>query len=243
MLNDDKTVFLLIGRPAQISKVTLDSFEMGNVTIPKSDDALNLGTLWDSELNMKGHVNRTCKSALFHLRNIYRIRKYLSKPQTESVVHAFISSRLDYCNSLLSVLPDYVINNLQLVQNAAARVVVGLSKYDHITSTRIALHWLPVKERIEYKVLLLTYKCLSDKGPVYLKEIFIRSSAEYSLRSMSKDVFIVPKTSKKCCGDRAFSVVAPRLWNKLPSGLKCAKDVDVFKSGLKTHLFKIAYTL
>ncbi len=242
-LNDDKTMFLLVGRPAQISKVTLDSFQMGNVTIPKSDIAPNLGCLWDSELNLKSHVNQICKSSFYYLRNIYRVRKYLNKSQTETVVHAFISSRLDYCNSLLVGLPDYVLNDLQLVQNASARVVVGLRKYDHITSTRIALHWLPVKQRIEYKVLLLTFKSLNGKGPAYLADMFIRYGADYSLRSMSKDVFAVPKTNKKCCGDRAFSVVAPKLWNKLPSNVKCAKDVNVFKTALKTHLFRVAYNV
>ncbi len=242
-LNDDKTVFLLVGRPAQVKKVTLDSFQMGNTVIPKSEQALNLGCLWDSELNLKGHVNRTCQTAFYHLRNIYRIRKYLSKEETETVVHAYITSRLDYCNSLLVGLPEYLLNNLQLVQNAAARVVVGLRKYDHITPTRIELHWLPVKERITLKILLLTYNSLNGKGPEYLSDMFVKSGANYSLRSIKNDLFSVPKTNKKCCGDRAFSVVAPKMWNELPTQLKCAKDVKEFKVALKTHLFKIAYNL
>ena len=133
-LNDDKTVFLLVGRKAQISKVSLDSFLVGESVIPKSDTAVNLGTLWDSELNLKLHVEKTCNSALYHLRNIYKIRKCLSKSDTETLVHAYITSRLDYCNSLLINLPDYLIGNLQMVQNAAARLVVGLRKYDHISA-------------------------------------------------------------------------------------------------------------
>ena len=88
----------------------------------------------------------------------------------------------------------------------------------------IALHWLPVKKRI-----------------VFLEEMFVLNDSEYSLRSIQSGIFRVPKTNKVCCGDRAFSVVAPKLWNSLPSHLKSAKDTDVFKTGLKTYLFKQAY--
>ncbi len=89
--------------------------------------------LWDSELNLNRHLNDVCQTAFYHLRNIYRICKYLSKEETKTVLHVYIKSRLDYCNSLLVGLPEYLLNNLQFVQNAAARVVVRLRKYDHIT--------------------------------------------------------------------------------------------------------------
>ncbi len=195
-LNDDKTVFLLVGRPAQTSKVSLNSFKVGDVDILTSDYAVNLGTLWDSEMSLKRHVCQVCKSAFYHLRNIYRIRKYLSQSNIESLVHAFITSRLDYCNSLLSGLPAYLIEDLQMVQNAAARLVVGLRKFDHITPSLISLHWLPVGKRIIFKVLLLTYKSLNGLGPIYLKDMFIKNTSEYSLRSTQSDRYNVPIQQK-----------------------------------------------
>ncbi len=242
-LNDDKTIFLLVGRNAQINKVSLDSFLVGDSVIPKSDSAVNLGTTWDSELNLKLHVEKTCRSALYHLRNIYKIRKCLSRSDTETLVHAYITSRLDYCNSLLIGLPDYLINDLQMVQNAAARLIVGLRKFDHVTSTLMDLHWLPVKQRIEFKVLLLTYKAVMGQGPEYLSEMFIPTGSSYSLRSDYNDLYKVPKSYKKCCGDRAFSIAAPDLWNKLPQYLKYAHDIDDFKANIKTHLFRVAYNV
>ncbi len=242
-LNDDKTVFLLIGRKAQVNKVSIDSFLVGESLIPKSDMAPNLGTLWDSELSLKPHVEKTCRSALYHLRNIYKIRKCLSKSDAETLVHAYITSRLDYCNSLLFGLPKYLIDHLQLVQNAAARLITGLRKYDHISDTLMDLHWLPVEQRLKFKVLLLTYKAVMGDGPEYLAEMFVPVGSTYSLRSDYKDLYKVPKSSKKCCGDRAFSIAAPTLWNELPQHLKYAHDISDFKKNLKTHLFRIAYNL
>ena len=221
--------------------MSLDSFLVGDANIAKSDMAVNLGALWDSELNLKSHVEKTCRSALYHLRNIYKIRKCLSKSNTETLVHAYITSRLDYCNSLLIGLPEYLINDLQMVQNAAARLIVGLRKYDHVSSTLMDLHWLPVAKRVEFKVLLLTYKAIMGEGPIYLSEMFVLTRSSYSLRSDYNDLFKVPKSYKKCCGDRAFSIAAPDLWNKLPQYLKYAHDTNDFKANLKTHLFRIAY--
>ncbi len=240
-LNDDKTVFLLVGRNAQIKKVSIDSFQVGDTIILKSETATNLGVTWDTELSLKKQVENTCKSAFYHLRNIYRIRKCLSKSDTETLVHAYITSRLDYCNSLYIGLPAYLIENLQMVQNAAARLIVGLRKFDHISPTLMDLHWLPVKERVDFKVLLLAYKAVMGEGPKYLAEMFIPTGSDYSLRSDYKDQYKVPKSYKKCCGDRAFSIAAPKLWNDLPQYLKYAHDVNDFKANLKTHLFRIAY--
>ncbi len=240
-LNDDKTVFLLVGRNAQVKKVSIDSFQIGDTIIPKSELATNLGVLWDSELSLKKHVERTCKSAFYHLRNIYRIRKCISRNDAETLIHAFVTSPLDYCNSLCIGLPDYLIQDLQMVQNAAARLVVGLRKFDHITSTRMDLHWLPVKQRLVFKVLLLTYKAVMGEGPQYLADMFVPTGSDYSLRSDYMDQYKVPKSNKKCCGDRAFSIAAPKLWNALPQHLKYAHDVKDFKANLKTYLFRIAY--
>ncbi len=165
----------------------------------------------------------------------------MSRSDAETLIHAFVTSRLDYCNSLCIGLPEYLIQDLQMVQNAAARIVVGLRKFDHITSTRMDLHWLPVKQRLVFKVLLLTYKAVMGEGPQYLAEMFVPTGSDYSLRSDYKDQYKVPKSNKKCCGDRAFSIAAPKLWNALPQYLKYAHDVKDFKANLKTYLFRIAY--
>ena len=138
---------------------------------------------------MSPHVNSICKSASFALWKIGKIRKLLDSHSTEKLVHAFITSRLDYCNSLLFGLPNYQLKKLQLIQNSAARLVSLTKKADHIQPVLFNLHWLPVHKRVEFKLLCLTYKVLHDIAPLYLKELLnirvpgrtLRSTAEGAL--------------------------------------------------------------
>ena len=111
---------------------------------------------------MEHHVKKVCKNGYFHLKNIAGIRKNLDKKDTEKLVHAFISSTLDYGNALLHGISGTHLSKLQMLQNSAARLIEKLRKYDHIRETLIKLHWLPVKARIEFKILLLTWKALND---------------------------------------------------------------------------------
>ena len=107
----------------------------------------------------------------YFLYNIRRIRKYLSRRSTETLIHAFVSSRIDYCNSLLYGLSTYQLNKLQRAQNAAARLIFQKSKYYHVRPLLYNLHWLPVKFRIDFKILLLTYKAINGLAPFYLQEL------------------------------------------------------------------------
>ena len=112
-------------------------------------------------MNLEQHVKDVCKSAFYHIQNISKRRDCLTQNDTETLVHAFISSKLDFCNALLYGLPQCVIDKLQRVQNLAARLVTRTRKYEHITPVLMDLHWLPVEQRIKYKILLLTYKSLN----------------------------------------------------------------------------------
>ena len=104
-------------------------------TIRPSIKARNIGVTFDSTLTMSPQINKVVKGEFYHLRNIAKIRKYIGAGTTEVLIHSFVSSRLDFCNSLLYGLPKYEVNKLQNVQNAAARVIAGLRKYDHISPT------------------------------------------------------------------------------------------------------------
>ena len=131
---------------------------------------------------------------------------------------------LDYCNSVLYGCPEFQLNKLQSVQNAAARLVKCRKKYDHITPILFDLHWLGVRERIVFKVLLMVYKILNDLAPVYLCALVDRS-----LRSANPDLFLLKRTDSKSTtktyGWRAFSVYAPFLWNNLPMLLRQSENV------------------
>ena len=155
MLNDDKTEFLIIGTRQQLSKVSIQSIKTGQTLVSPVASASNLGTWFDTHLDMGTHITKTCSSAVYYLYNIRHIRKYLSGESTEKLVHAFISSRLDYCNSLLYGIPEYQTMKLQRVMNASARLIYRAHKFCHITPILAELHWLPVRYRIHYKILLI----------------------------------------------------------------------------------------
>ena len=111
------------------------------------------------------------KSAFYHLRNISRVRRYLSHHTTKVLVHALVKCKIDFCNSLLFGLPKHLIQRLQYVLNSAARIISLTRKYDHITPIMMELHWLPVEQRIKYKILLFVYKALNGISPVYFSEL------------------------------------------------------------------------
>ena len=125
----------------------------------------NLGVIFDSPCSLRDHVAYMCRWINFNLYFIGKIRKYLDGPTVEKLLNATITSSLDYCNSLMLSIPKELITQLQILQNNAARVITQWRKYDHITPVLIDLHWLPIKQRIDFKILLLTYKTLNGLTP------------------------------------------------------------------------------
>ena len=182
-----------------------------------------------------------CRSAYMHIRNIGQIRKFLNKKATESIIHAFVTSRIDNGNSLFYGLPQNQINRLQRIQNTAARVLLRIGKYDHLSEHLFELHWLPVKARIEFKLMLLTYKCMNNQAPVYLKELLTSYETNRDLRSSNRELLKTPKTKLKTCGDRAFSKAAAVLWNDIPHDIRSSDSLTEFKRRLKIFLFKRHY--
>lgn len=156
-------------------------------------------------------------------------------------MHAFISSRLDYCNALYTGISHHALSRLQLVQNSAARLLTGTKKRDHITPILASLHWLPVKFRIDFKILLFVFKALNGLAPPYISDLIHIYTPARALRSEGWFQLVVPKTRLKTRGDRAFSVVGPRVWNALPLHVRTAPTVECFKSRLKTHFYSLAF--
>ena len=205
-LNGAKTEFILLGRPKSLQKAQVHHVNVGSATVIEKQSVRNLGVVFDSQLTMQAQVNSICKACYFHLKNIKCIRNYLSKSATSCLVHALISSRLDYCNSLLSGIPSKMIQQLQHIQNAAARVVSGVGRREHITPVLFSLHWLPVEYRIKYKVLLIIYKALNGLAPLYIKELLEQYVPRRSnMRSEDKLLLSVPMSKLVSCGNKCFS--------------------------------------
>ncbi|KAI5614215.1 hypothetical protein C0J50_11162, partial [Silurus asotus] len=189
----------------------------------------DLGVIIDPSLSFESHVNNITRIAFFHCRNIAKIRNMMSLQDAEKLVHAFVTSRLDYCNASLSGCASKCRNKLQLDPNVAARVLTRSKKYDHITPVLISLHWLPIKSHIDYKILLLKYKALNSLAQQYLSELLYQYDPPRLLRSKGAGYLLVPQIMKTTAGGRSFSYKAPQLWNSLPTRVRDSDTVSVFE--------------
>ena len=144
----------LVGAQAQRQKIAA---HLNSLSLDSKTEARNLGVIIDSNLNFISHINHITRSSFHHLKNISKLRGFLSKSDSEKLIHTFITSRLDYCNGLFTGLPKASIQRLQLIQNAAARILTGTKKYQHITPILKSLHWLPIRTRIDYVTKITTH--------------------------------------------------------------------------------------
>uniref|UniRef100_A0ABM5FF54 Reverse transcriptase domain-containing protein n=1 Tax=Pogona vitticeps TaxID=103695 RepID=A0ABM5FF54_9SAUR len=243
-LNPDKTQVLRVGGP--VDGGLGNSLMFGGVALAAKSRVPSLGIHLDLMLTMEMQVALVVRTAFFHLWRIARLRPYLDMGALTTLVLALVISRLDYCNTLYVGLPLKLMRKLQVVQNAnaAARLLTGVRKYQHISPTLAMLHWLPIRFRIDFKVLMLTYKALNSLGPRYLAERLLPTSSthvthtsqEVRLRSLT-----LREARKERTRNRAFSAVAPRLWNNLPPESRTAPSLGTFKNQLKTWMYRQAF--
>ena len=235
LLNPSKTEFLLNGTKQQRLKFSqLTTLFLGNDIIPVSSYARNLGFIFDSDRSFTDQINFSLsKSCHFHIRDIRRIRHLLPLSAATALANSLISSKLDYCNSLYNGISQANLNKIQRIQNTLARVVTPILK---------KLHWLPIKQRIDYKLCLLTYKTLQIQQPTCLYNSLSFPSHSLSTRSSDSSVLSIPFV-RTSLGKRAVSVIALRLWNSLPPDTRNSLSVSTFRSKLKTHLLKLTFPL
>ena len=183
-----------------------------------SASARNLGVILDSKLPMKKHVIKICHTAYFELKRISSIRRFLTD-EAKTLVTSYILSRLDYCNSLLMGTPNSVIQPLQKIQNFAARLVLLAPRHHHSTPVleKKKMHWLPISERIKYKVARMCFSAINGSGPAYLSELLHVYTPSRTLRSSSDTRMLeIQQYKRKTHGFRTFSCFGPHIWNSLP---------------------------
>jgi hypothetical protein len=233
--------FFLCGHNTQLRKCQQDSLTVGSIPIHVSKQIKYLGIHLDAELNFKSHIINKCKTASLNLRNIKAIRKHLSMESCKTLVQALVISHLDYGNAIPADLPESTIKPAQRIQNHAAKIILGRRKYDSTTSALQDLHWLPIRLRCRFKLLLMIFKCLHQEAPSYLSNLLVIQEAPCrSTRSSvsSGTKLIVPRTSRSTFASRSFSVAGPHYWNKLPADLRSCENTNSFRKKLKTHLFR-----
>ena len=170
--NNDKTEVILFATKNQMSKLpTQLSVKFCGIENKCMDEVLNLGVKMDATMSMHRQVNSITSTCYYHIRKISKVRKFLTVDAARSLINAYVTSRMDYGNALLAGLPAYLIHKIQRVQNYAARVINRTGLRDSITTQLRKLHWLPVKERIQFKVLIIVYKLLNNLAPRYLKTL------------------------------------------------------------------------
>ena len=243
-LNAAKTECMWCATARRQHLVDHTPIDLNGVAITPSTSVRDLGVLLSSDMSMNSHVNKVVSECFYKLRQLKTCRRCLPTPVAASLINCFVISKVDYCNALLAGQPDYIICRLQSVLNAAARLIFGLRKLDHITETlRDRLHWLRIRERVDFKLCLLVYKAQHGLAPDYIAAMCRPVSsveARRRLRSAAAGDLLVPSSCTEF-GRRAFSIAAVETWNTLPVGVRTSPSVNSFKAALKTCLFRRSY--
>ncbi len=177
----------------------------------------------------------------YELRNISKLRPTVPKPQLEMIIYPFISSRPDYSNSFFMSLSKTSMNSLNLVQNAAAKLLNKSTKRSHVTPILMSLHWLPIKFRLQFKILVILFTAMHGDASAYIEELLQPYNTGRTVRFTDQSLLFVPRTRLKTKEHCASEVLAPSLWNALPLELRSLSTADTFKEQLKTHLFIKTY--
>ena len=238
-LNDEKTEVVLIN-PKNYD-VNISSLKIGDEDIIFNEKAKNLGVYLDKDLNMNFQITNLSKAIYLEIRKLKHISKFVSNSCLKTLAASFILSRLDYCNALYKNLNKYQIDQLQKLQNFAAKVVMSKSLYDHVTPCLIELHWLPVSFRIDFKIAVLSFKCLHDLAPTYLSDLIEEYHPSRNLRSSTQKLLKKKVVKFEKLGKKSFAYSAPQVWNSLPFYLRNETSLEVFKKKLKTFYFEMAY--
>lgn len=241
-MNPAKTEIVMFGTKQMMSKTKTRTIRVIEQEVDVNSHLKYLGVTLDSSLSLQIHIQSLCKNVAASIRRLSQIRPFIDIDTAKLLACSLILSQLDYANSILCGLPCSSIKRLQRVQNWAAKVVLQRCKYDSSKDALKILHWLPIKDRIDYKILTLVHKCIHKAAPPYLCNLVkIKTFTRSTRLSKSSLTLVIPLAKKSTLAARSFSIYGPNLWNKLPSGIQQIDDFNAFKRLLKTHIFKLCF--
>ena len=240
-LNDDKTEFLIIGTLQQLAKVTTTSIKNGQDNIQKFEAARNLGFYYDVHIKNTIHANKLCSILYLSLKKIAKIRHKFNMDTIRILVQALVTSKLDYCNSLMLGTAEYNLAKLQRIQNSAAHIVYKKRYVLHIAPYLKSLQWLRIKDWITYKIVVLMFKYIDRPAQGYLQDLVIRNHTR-TLRSSSQSKLPVIKCNLAQVHKSSLASMGPRIWNSLPYQLRTIDSINDFKGKLK-HIYSQSPTI
>jgi hypothetical protein len=238
-LNPGKTEIIVFGSQQVLQKLRIHgAFISQTICVRFVSNVKNIGFRIDSCLTLRNQVMTLKSSCFLKLRKLAKMKAFLNQQQMQILTQSLVISSIDYCNALYFGIDSNLLNQLQGIQNRACRIVFGLKRKESVADYLKRLHWLKVSERIEFKILLLTYKALNGLAPCYLSKLL-----HYNNMSGSSTPSLQSFVAKSSRGHRAFQSHAPSLWNGLPADIRESLNVNIFKSKLKTFLFKKSFNL
>ena len=236
-LNASKTEMIIISKKQHHNRLKNVKIKLGTDTITPNTCVRDLGSWIDRELTMERQVKHTGKTSYFHLRNISRVRRHLNQDTCAKVLHSSVTVRLDYQNALLAGSRQNIIRPLQRLQNDAARLLTRTPRREHITPVLQRLHWLPVQQRCDFKLLTLVHGTVhNNNAPVYLKDMFQAYDPPRDLRASDSGLLAIPRP-RTHEGERSAQHRGAQLWNGLPPAMRLVTSKELFKKQLKTLLF------
>lgn len=237
-LNTDETEVLFFNQTSPVNSELWWPTELNPAPV-LVQSARNLGVKFDASLSGKAQIGHVSAICFWKLKMLRRFLYLLPMACRQTVVHALVTSQLDYVNSLYLSLPDYLILKLQRIQNAAAWLIRNVPLRHHITPHLRSLHWLPVKRRIQFKVLTLAFRIVNDTGPMYLKTRLPKYRQNRTLRSNNQRLLAIPRFKRARLGGRSVFLKTALLWNSMPQHLRLVSSEPIFRKSLKTWLFNL----
>jgi hypothetical protein len=237
-LNPSKSEAMYIGTALQLKRLDSSvSLSLAGSGVRPVDSVHIIGVTLDKNLSFDKHVTELCQSCNYHIRALQHIRPMMDESTASMIACSIVASKLDYCNSLLYGTSSHNIQRLQRVQNNLARAVCRVSRRDASSMDLLRrLHWLPIPQRIQYKIAIVTYMATSTGSPHYLRELITPYNPTRTLRSSSASLLRIPPRNN-ITASKAFCVASPTIWNALPVDLRSMPSISTFKSKLKTVLF------